>query len=289
MSIGNMNQEILELPAGTVLWRYMSFESFSSLLVKKALWFNRIDRFRDKAEGLYPPNYYSVPFLAAEYQKALPWHEWNPGFGPEWQAQQVVYQHKMATRYRVRWAVNSWRKGRKDSEAMWAAYSRLDSGIAVVSDAGRLHKAFTDPKWRVGIKSVRYLDRDSFPFGEYPQPFLCKDDSFYYEEEVRAFVDLLQDKNDPPILEFRIDLERPSDDIKAPEQSALAKLKGIHGTNVRVSLDLLVNRVVLAPRTPLWVVGLVRELLDSAKVNCECTRSTLYDYQFEVREPEFTT
>jgi hypothetical protein len=289
MSIDNIDQETSELPTDTILWRYMSFESFTSLLVKRTFWFNRIDKFRDKTEGLYPPNYYSVDFLASEYERAFPDNQWKPGFGPEWQAQQAVYRHKMATRYRVRWAVNSWRKGKKDSEAMWATYSRLDSGIAIVTDLGRLRNAFADPKWRVGIKGVHYLDRDSLALGEYPEPFLCKDESFHYEEEVRAFVDLLQDKKDPPILEFRVDLERPSDDIKSPGKSALAKLKDICGTDVKVSPSLLIERVVLAPKTPFWVVGLVRELLDNAKVNCECPRSTLYDYPFEVGKPEFTT
>ena len=51
----------------TVLWRYMAFEEFAALLMKRVLWFNRIDKFRDKTEGLYPPKYYDVHFLMGIY------------------------------------------------------------------------------------------------------------------------------------------------------------------------------------------------------------------------------
>ena len=273
------HQESRELLSDDImLWKYMSFEAFTAFIINSALWFTRVDKFPDKSEGLYPLTYYDVAFLAQEYESRHPNYPWNPGYGPRWQAEQTVLRHKMYTKHRIRWAVSSWRKGDKDSEAMWATYSRLDSGIAIVSDVGRLRKSFQNPKWLVNIESVQYVDRDSFRFGKYKDSFLCKDDSFVYEHEIRAYIDLLQGKTNPPILEFSVDIDKPSDDIEPPQSSILLELDGVDGAAVEVSLSDLICRVVLAPQSPEWIVKLVQQLVNMAELQCDCKKSSLYEY-----------
>ena len=261
-----------------MLWKYMSFEAFTALIMNRKLWFTRIDRFPDKSEGLYPPKYYDVDFLTQEFTSRHPSNPWKTGYGPKWQAEQVVYRHKMYTKNRIRWAVSSWRKGSKDSEAMWATFCRLGSGIAIVSDVGRLRKAFQDPKWQVDIKPITYVDRDCFETDKCQDTYLCKDDSFEYENEIRAFVDLLQGKSNPPLLEFSVDLEKPSDEIQPPQESILSELDGVDGAVVTVSLSDLICRVVIAPQSPDWVVDLAKIVVNTAKIQCGCEKSSLYDY-----------
>ena len=263
-----------------ILWRYMTFEGFTSLVLRSALWFSRIDQFTDKTEGLYPAKYYDLNFLENQFKKVEPDHEWKQGFGPRWQAEQALSRHKLETRHRIRWAVNCWHSNRTEAEAFWKSYANWGKGIAIQSTLDRLKKCFRDDRHSVKVDEVRYVDRDRFFSDFYPpaKPFFLKPRSYFYEREVRAYIDLLEGVERPPIIEFRVDPDLPSDEIDIPENSELARIADIKGAHVKVDLGTLILRVFIGPNCEPWIEKLVRDLLSRCSVDCHCVRSSLYDY-----------
>jgi hypothetical protein len=266
------------------LWRYMTFEGFSSLILRESLWFTRIDMFPDKTEGLYPAKYYNAKFLKDQYNKTGPLdHKWKRGFGPEWQAEQAVIRHKIETLHRKRWAVNSWHSGTTEAEALWKTYANSGKGICIQSTFNRLTQCFNDDKYSVLVDKVKYIDRNRyFPsLRPHQKPFLLKPRSYFHEKEVRAYIDLLEGIKKPSLVEFNIEDADCSDNIEIPKNSELLNIIDKKGTYLKIDIKTLILRVILGPSCDHWIQELVENLLSSKSVSCDCVRSTLYDY------PEF--
>lgn len=106
-------------PADAVLWRYMSFTKFVSLLTKKSLFFARADKLGDPFEGslsqvnidLRPEIYKNN--LPEEYQKLL------------------ANFIKDLRRFVL---VNCWHENEYESDAMWKLYSGDRDGVAIRTD-----------------------------------------------------------------------------------------------------------------------------------------------------------
>ncbi len=125
---------------------------------------------------------------------------------------------------------NSWHCNDHESMAMWKIYGAESSGIALRSTYNRLTRSFPDAPEAIHIGCVRYIDFDeeTEPEDEDWLPFLHKRRAFEYEQELRAVT-------------------------RAGDEDAI-------GVYVPVDLDELVERVVLAPGTPDWVLEVARDL-----------------------------
>ena len=154
-------------PDDAVLWRYMDFTKFMSILAKKSLFFTRLDKFQDPFEGYWP-------LLASEastsdfFQKMIP----------------VTL-------------VSCWHESCHESEAMWRLYSRETEGIAIKTDSGSFKQCFTTVRpSRLG--RVNYIDyATSFSsLGDTVRPCFFKRQIFEHEHEVRAVIQhILDDGN----------------------------------------------------------------------------------------------
>ena len=87
-------------------------------------------------------------------------------------------------------------------------------------------------------------------------PYFHKRKSFEHERELRAV-----------IQEFPRDIKGDIKWSSAPHKS---------GLNVDVNLEILIDRIVLAPLCPLWHKKLVESVLNRYGVNKTVRRSTLY-------------
>ena len=156
-------------PDDAVLWRYMDFTKFVSLLEKSALFFCRPDQLGDPFEGSISPG--TPPILAGEPQVGTP-----------------IKQGNLDVRLFARLArVNCWHMGESESEAMWRLYTRERDGVAIKTVFGRFKEALVGEEC-VNVSRVSYRDyrTDTIPFGNALLPLLHKRISFQHEREVRA-------------------------------------------------------------------------------------------------------
>lgn len=98
-----------------VLWRYMDFTKFVSVLDKRALFFSAADKFRDPFEG-------SISKVTAELRPRL-----HPNIPPDI-LQTFAQSLKEARRFTL---ISCWHENNYESEAMWKLYARETDGIVI--------------------------------------------------------------------------------------------------------------------------------------------------------------
>ena len=156
-------------PRDAVLWRYMKFEEYVSVLDQRALFFSKVCAFNDTFEG--------------SLTKSV--HSWINTLGePE------IFR-KALREYRDRILVNCWHKSTYESKAMWELYG---DSIAIRTTCGRLCQSLIDNQ-PVHVASVLYADYNEIelPMTTPEQPMrnfydfhLLKRRGFEHEREVRV-------------------------------------------------------------------------------------------------------
>ena len=209
-------------PTDAVLWRYMDFTKFVSLLETQSLFFARADNLGDPFEGAYSK--INLAMRQALYKDKIP----QSGLS------HIAAFEKASRRFIF---VNCWHEARHESAAMWRLYSREQDGIAVKTDFASLSQSFTCSE-AIHIGRVAYVDYDTtfIPEGNMFFPYLHKRKSFEHDREVRAVSVHLQSDDG------KIDI---SQDIRTT------------GTCHSVDLSLLVKQVVIAPYADDWFNDLV--------------------------------
>lgn len=180
-----------------VLWRYMDFTKFVSLLESQALFFCRADLLGDPFEGsisavtppAFPPNFTAGPL--------------------------TVHQIDLRQIARMMY-VNCWHGGEFESEAMWRLYAREWDGISIKTVFSRFRSALVGNE-SVLASTIQYRDyrTDAIPFGNGLLPYLHKRISFQHEQEVRALILHASDKDKsrPSGLYHKVDLEKLVEEI----------------------------------------------------------------------------
>lgn len=162
-----------------VIWRYMDFTKFISILDKSALFFCRADLLGDPFEGSIHP-YAMVKAAASE----------NPREKPLPLLDMSVFR-------RISY-ISCWHAGESESEAMWKLYAQERSGVAIKARFSSFKDAFGNAGTSMYVSRVKYVDYDTqwIPHGNILLPYLHKRISFKHEEEVRAIL-LVGDVNKP--------------------------------------------------------------------------------------------
>ena len=155
-------------PDDVVLWRYMDFVKFVSLLDKNALFFARADKLGDSFEGYWPISAVEGKISSSD-------------------AATISNIYKTLIPLTL---ISCWHEGSHESNAMWNLYSSETHGIAIRTDFGSLMDSFkTDYNWMPGrVKYIEY-DETSLPaIGDFWRPFLQKRKNFEGEREVRIII-----------------------------------------------------------------------------------------------------
>lgn len=222
--------------ANTLLWRYVDFPKFMSLLDSGELFFTRADKFEDKFEGARGFNFHKDAIYSA-LKTELTFKVINKfkskGVNPteleieaeirkETQAQIEAQQEKRKEYY-----VSCWHDNELESEAMWKLYiSAKNQGVAIQTTVERLCYSLEDNNFEIG--AVNYISFKD-PLDVDSVPVWYKRTAFKHEKEVRAII------NQPGL--------------------ALA------GKPVKVDLDLLIEKVYISPSAPEWFASLVESML----------------------------
>ncbi len=238
----------------TTIWRYLDFTKFVSLIDSQALFFSNVGRLEDDFEGAFPEandDFSCRVDLSQERQEqaAMSFREYR----------------KQARHFRNIVYVNCWQMSPVESVAMWKQYLKSDEGVAIQSTYGRL-KSSLQSTHKILIGSVQYIDfaTDRIPV-DYGvtlfDSFLYKRLHFQHEHELRA---MWADFGQLPLTEpgvLAID--------------ALPDAKPMAGELVPVALGTLIDKVVMAPRSPDWFIGLVESVILKYGGKKEVIRSSL--------------
>ena len=215
-----------------ILWRYMDFTKFVSLLEKQALFFARADKLGDPFEGSL------TKVNEAVLNEAVRSMSYKDQFS-EKLLRTITQVSTQATKNLTRWTlINCWHENAHESEAMWRLYARETDGIAIKTDFDSLKNSFTCRE-DIYIGSVNYVDYDShfIPEGYTFYRFLHKRKSFEHEREIRAIV------TEFPSNDQGFDFSRDICDI---------------GKYYEIDLPVLIQEVVVAPFAPDWFLELVK-------------------------------
>jgi hypothetical protein len=146
--------------------------------------------------------------------------------------------------------VNCWHLGHHESVALWRQYASANASVCVQSTYRRLRQSIPD----VDIGRLRYIDYGLQPVPETHMalPLLHKRVAFSHERELRAFMFLST---------------RFYDGVE----------EAVGGYWRDVDLDVLIQRIYVAPQSPAWIADLVHSLAGRYGLKAPVVQSSLDD------------
>lgn len=229
------------------VWRYMDFTKLVSLIDSRRLYFTRADKFGDPFEGSWPR------INVAARQKAV---ASAPSNARNLVAKAMTYKGQINKMWPKYHAINCWHMNDHESAAMWRLYLKSDEGIAIQSSYKRLRESIIDDE-AVYLGIVKYIDYENEwieIFNNALSPFVHKRKSFEHEREVRALVTKL------PIGDTGIDFTQETIN---------------HGIKIKVDMQVLIEKIYIAPMAPNWLADLVTALLHRYGYDFEVVQSKL--------------
>lgn len=236
----------IERPAlDAMLWRYMDFAKFVSLLDTGALFFARADRFEDTFEFSYPiANDEAFRGTALEVNNA--------------------FFRQMLRTFAPTMFVSCWQANGHESTALWVEYLKGQPGVAVRTSFRRLYEALAAAphadSLEVGL--VRYVDYETERITDSRlHSFIYhKRIQYAHEREFRAVYWLPDIEGDPLVID--------------PTTARLPATPR-PGLSVAVNLGQLVEAIVVAPTAPPWFGDLVRSVTKKYGLDVPVTVSAL--------------
>jgi hypothetical protein len=246
----------------TVIWRYMDFTKFMSLITQSSFWFSRLDKLRleDPMEGRMPNAEY---IKLKEHYSSLKWASVSYGNGSQTfggydqshgpgivtldQAEiaEMHFKSLMQRDYYDSYNtyVNCWHISAHENHAMWQVYGGDKNSVALKSTFGRLKQSLgKDRDYSILCGTVDYIDYENDALKISAQSnsggrIITKSHYYHNEQEFRLFysdhgyVNTICKPNMPYSIE-------PEGDI----------LNSYHaGIKVPVDLDVMIESIVLNP------------------------------------------
>lgn len=242
-----------EIPTNdTILWRFMDFTKFISLLSTKTLFFTRADRFEDPFEGAkgikknkHKWNKHYLDFFQQAYNNPPEGVDFNKSdLEIQQEAKRLLQQLDKGGKLKLKKTfISCWHDNPVESEAMWKLYTKnMSEGIAIQTTYGKLYRALKrNPS--ISIGKVNYIDY-SKKFVGINESFWFKRKSFEHEREVRAIYNSYTMDND-----FGIPME--------------------------VNIKTLIQKLYVSPTSQDWFVNVLEETLKKFELNKKVYRSSM--------------
>jgi hypothetical protein len=241
----NEQPPLLMPPENAVLWRFMDFTKYVSLLDTRHLFFAHLSQMEDKFEG-------ELTKLNAEFQREYLRTEYP---GDSDRQDRIFNQTNYIQRDTT--CVSCWHMNSDESAAMWKLYLKSDEGVAIRTTFGDMRRAFWNTPDYLAAGVVKYIDftkddpghRNSFEL-------VCrKRRNFAHENEVRL------------IWWFLNTIKPPIDKLPTFEGT---------GQPIKVDLAALVQQVYVSPTSTDWFGKLVESVSRRYGLACPVTPSTLF-------------
>ena len=240
-------------PADAILWRYMDFTKFVSLLETRSLFFARADKLGDPFEGSVPKN--NITFRST--------------LEPELSDEEIL-RYALVMQQLPRFTlINCWHDSSHESEAMWKLYASVNGGIAIKTNFDAFAKSFLTGE-EIHIGAVQYVDydNDQIPEDDLLSLYLYKREGFKHEQEVRAIVQYL------PTGLGRNDLRKRIPNLSNSEIDRWPDICDI-GIDYEVNLNLLIKEVVVSHFAPEWLLDLVKKVTKRYELQARVNKSRL--------------
>jgi len=224
-----------------MVWRYMDFTKFFSLISTKTLFLGRADRLDDPFEGSYSKANIQ---LRPKIYKDIPKNIFD----------KMNEQMSSFARWIRQWTyINCWHMSDYESAAMWKLYAKSNQAVAIQTSYENLVNALPED---VFIGLVQYIDyeKDWLPEGNTLYPFMHKRKSFAHENEVRIVHQTYPTSEKGILVGDQNDRD---------------------GISVNVNLTLLIDKAYVAPTAPAWYLNLVEEVLKKYEINKALNLSNL--------------
>jgi len=249
------------------VWRYMRFTKFVSLIVRRELYFTRVDKHSgDQWEGAIPRKQMARLVKAdeaarqqqAEFFRELQRLRRETGneaaaaaldASIDMVCKQKPFNQQFWKCQRTWCAINCWSIDEHESDALWRLYVSAGDGVAISTTFGKLKAAFHRVEEPVYAGKVRYIDyaTEEIALNNMFAPLMCKRKSFRHENELRILV------------------ARALQGVGVMHDESYPSPWGDKGDYVAVDLDLLVSHVYVSPRAESWF----RELVESVVTRYE--------------------
>ena len=229
-----------EIPAdNTVLWNFMSTEKFLSLITSCQLNLARVDQFDDPWEGSITQG--TADAINANWGVAAP--------------QSLDLLKQSLARFRKRAFASCWHMNDHESAAMWDLYARRNAGVAIRTSIKSLKNSLVCTE-ELFVGRVNYKDYSAHvvDMNMYSH-ILLKRKSFEHEQELRIIYFEPQVSGTPVLAESASRFKR-----------------------IPVQLDVLLERVSIAPMAPAWHLTAIRDAAVALRLPPELfTQSNLYN------------
>ncbi len=229
------DSKYLKIPSDDqVIWRYLDFPKFTSLLYDESLWFSRVDYLTDMYEGELPHD------NANDYVDNL--KSIDPLMPLNERLDRGLNEIKNIRRFKKYTYVNSWSMNNEESFALWKIYlNNSKQGIAIKTTVGNIRKSFISSDFYCIIGRVDYSNKVE----EVTQDSISgtKKPFYEYEKEFRIII-----KN-----HFKTKVDDNGSNIWEPYD--------IKGLSLNVNLNNLIDRIVMSPFCEDWFIGLVRKIV----------------------------
>jgi hypothetical protein len=229
------------------IWRYLDIPKFLSMIDNRALFFSRAAYLGDSFEGSLPQSKSQVN-LNKHFGRISNVMYSDDGTAHEWYSDNYLFRN-MA--YICCFHMNS-----IESTALWSSYTPNNKGVAIQTTFDRLCKCFhIDHKNTENIGIVQYIDYspessetiDVLKWA--PLPLFYKRKNFEHEKELRA------------IIPF------PASVLHGGELTKETLDSFPKGLLINVDLDILIERIYLAPSSPQWIRDLLNSILKKYEIN----------------------
>ncbi len=248
------------------IWRYIDFTKFVSILDKNSIFFPSARELQkiDPWEGTYLKKVLAFNLKERfELEKSLNKNSCYAKLSNYEIAKEISQNSKLAYENQIdNNFISCWHFNSFESAAMWNLYLKSNEGICIQSDCDSFKKSFQDEDRKIYIGKVRYKDYandvyyDDYPVNLFPGfnlflPFIHKRKIYEHEREYRAII--LNDDN--------------------------KNLK--NGIFIKVDLNTLIKKIILAPASPIWFRDLVRSVIKKYNYNFEICNSEVDDNPFD--------
>lgn len=263
MNTRDLSNEDLHL----LVWRYMPFSKFISLLTYGALWFPKLNILQDKYEGTMPP---LVKEMMDQKHNSM-----KEGFHPSLHRQFDEMASRNVEDSRELIVANSWFLSESESQAMWEEYGDGRDSVAIKSTIGRLTKniALPNDAHISHIGRVKYVDFNNHEMSQYEanqgieRAFLKDEDNFQHEEELRIAT-----------MNFKtINCIRPDGERYTQQQ---VEGKGMNnfdcpGLYIMINFPELVSSIVVHPESESWLLPTIKRVMKLSNLNVPVAFSEL--------------
>ncbi|MFA7359491.1 MAG: DUF2971 domain-containing protein [Candidatus Kapaibacterium sp.] len=252
-----------------ILWRYMDFTKFVSILSTKSLFFPsaRILQKIDPWEGTYLKKELDFRLKEDLWMRRNPKLKYKYGELNDNEILKEItesWKHGFENQIDINY-ISCWHYNSIESAAMWRLYLKSNEGICIQTDINSFKESFEKEQKSVFIGMVRYKDygNDSY-YTDYDMkklrfagfnmflPFIHKRKIYEHEKEYRAIV--------------------PINDDSCKDKS---------GILIKVNLIKLIKRIILAPSCPEWFEDLVRATIKKYDFDFEICNSIVDDKPYE--------